>query len=83
VPSRLPGIGEAVSFCAWGRASGIADRGTGQWARVAAAGGADCGGGYADCGLRCAVGPNADARWDRGRRQNRGARTVNVYGTIL
>jgi hypothetical protein len=27
VPSRLLGIGEAGSFCAWGRASGIADHG--------------------------------------------------------
>jgi hypothetical protein len=64
VSSRLPGIGEARSFCAWGRASGITDRGTGQWARVVSAGGVDCGGGCVDCGRGCAVGPDADARWE-------------------
>jgi hypothetical protein len=57
-------IGEAGSFCAWGRASGIADRRTGQWARVASGGGADCGRGGADCGRGGAVGPDADARWE-------------------
>jgi hypothetical protein len=36
---------------------GIGDRGTGLWARIASAGGADCGGG-------CVVGPDADARWE-------------------
>ena len=48
---------------------GIADRGTGQWARVASGGGTDCGGGGVDCG-------RGGAR--RGRAV-RGGRTV-VHG---
>jgi hypothetical protein len=57
------------------RRAGVGGAGIAPWMEGRGRGGTDCGSG-------------ADARWGRtrtrgGRRQNRGARIVNVYDTVL